>query len=93
MSTTHHTTGSAFVRAFVGAMNARDFATLKALMAPDVEYHLLPTSLGMPAAVGIEAAAGGLQQVCTAVPDFSVRSAPSSSTITPGLRSASGDYQ
>jgi ketosteroid isomerase-like protein len=82
MSTTHHTTGSAVVRAFVGAINARDFATLKAMMAPDVEYHLLPASLGMPAAVGIEAAAGGLEQVCKFVPDFSVRAAPPS-TIVP----------
>jgi hypothetical protein len=73
MSATQHTSGSTIARALLAAMSDKDFVTFKALLAPDVEYLILPASLGRPPTVGPEATAGGFEKLCQYIPDFSVR--------------------
>jgi hypothetical protein len=73
MSTTQHTSGSTIARALLAAMSNKEFVTFKALLAPNVEYLILPASLGRPPTVGPEATAGGFEKLCQYISDFSVR--------------------
>jgi hypothetical protein len=93
MSTTTYTSSAALARAFVAALNSRDFVTLKAVLSSDVEFHFLPSSVGLPPAIGVEAAAGGIEQICKLIPDFTVSILYAPSALTQRPMSFPGHHQ